>query len=144
MGNNGDLILIRGLPGAGKTTFAQMLNSKIWDVHIEYICTDDFFMVDGEYKFDPSKLVEFHTKCLQQVEWWMMPTKDGTNPIHTIFVHNTFTRFDIEMKPYYDLAKEYNWNIHSLIMENRHSSSNVHNVPERTIANMRDRFEVVL
>lgn len=29
------------------------------------VSADDFFMVDGEYKFDPSKLPEAHSKCLR-------------------------------------------------------------------------------
>ena len=38
------LIIVRGIPGCGKSTFAELLGSAI--------CTaDDFHMKDGEYKW---------------------------------------------------------------------------------------------
>ena len=43
------LYLLRGVPGSGKSTVAQ----NIGGTHFE---TDKYFMVDGEYKFDPTKL----------------------------------------------------------------------------------------
>ena len=42
-----NLYLVRGVPGSGKSTFAKQLGGT----HFE---TDTYFMVDGEYKFDPS------------------------------------------------------------------------------------------
>jgi len=47
-----ELILVRGLPGSGKSTFAKSLGG----VHIE---TDMFFIQDGEYKFDGAKINSF-------------------------------------------------------------------------------------
>ncbi len=44
-----ELFLLRGLPGSGKSTLAKSLS----DSHIE---ADMFFMKDGEYKFDGSKI----------------------------------------------------------------------------------------
>lgn len=38
------LVLIQGLPGSGKSTLAEKVGGKI-------LTTDDFFMIDGEYKF---------------------------------------------------------------------------------------------
>ena len=58
---NKNLYLLRGIPGAGKSTLAKQLG----DSHFE---TDGFFMVDGEYKFDPTKLRKAHEWCQSQVE----------------------------------------------------------------------------
>ncbi len=44
-----NLILIRGLPGSGKTTFAKELASTFGVKHYE---ADMFFEVDGVYKFN--------------------------------------------------------------------------------------------
>ena len=41
--NNADIILVRGLPGAGKTTEANKLNRPVC------VAADDWFMVDGVY-----------------------------------------------------------------------------------------------
>ena len=62
---NKNLYLLRGIPGAGKSTLAKQLG----DSHFE---TDGFFMVDGEYKFDPTKLREAHQWCQSQVELAMI------------------------------------------------------------------------
>ena len=48
------------------------------------------------------------------------------------------------MKDYFDLASTYGYRVVSLIVENRHGSKNVHNVPEETLEKMRNRFEVKL
>lgn len=56
-------IILRGVPGCGKTTYAEYLRSKIEDCSIH--STDSYFVVDGEYKFDKSKLAEYHKANLE-------------------------------------------------------------------------------
>jgi adenylate kinase family enzyme len=73
-----NLILLRGLPGSGKSTFAK----QICNQHIE---ADMFFIQDGEYKFDASKLKEAHAWCKDKTEAWM---QKGYN----VCVSNTFTQ----------------------------------------------------
>ena len=60
-----------------------------------------------------------------------------------IVVANTFTE-DGEMKPYFEMAERYNYRVHTLIVENRHESENVHEVPEDKLQKMKDRFEIKL
>ena len=60
-----------------------------------------------------------------------------------IVVSNTFTQ-EWEMQSYIDLAKKYGYQVTTLIVENRHGNSNVHNVPAETLDRMRQRFEVKL
>lgn len=60
-----------------------------------------------------------------------------------IVVSNTFTQ-EWEMDAYYKLAKEYGYNVFSLIVENRHNGVNTHNVPESKIEQMKNRFEIKL
>lgn len=123
------LILLRGLPGAGKSTVAKLLGGK----HIE---TDMFFMLGDEYKFDASKLKEAHAWCQNECDRLMGWGLD-------IVVSNTFTQ-EWEMKAYYDLAKEHGYTVFSLVVENRHNGVNEHNVPEETLEKMKNRFEIKL
>ena len=124
-----NLILLRGLPGAGKSTFADLICNQ-------YIEADMFFKQEGEYKFDPSKLKEAHAWCKDKAESWM---RNGYN----VCVSNTFTQ-EWEMKAYYELASKYDYKVFSIIVENRHGNSSVHNVPEETVEKMKTRFEVNL
>ena len=48
------------------------------------------------------------------------------------------------MKPYFDLAEKYGYNVYTIIVENRHKSKSIHNVPDYVIKAQRDRFEIVL
>ncbi|MCF8339709.1 MAG: ATP-binding protein [Chitinophagaceae bacterium] len=130
-----ELFLLRGLPGSGKSTLANQLGGSLVEA-------DKFFMEYGEYKFDASKLKEAHAWCRNQVKEWM-ETNDRGFDVPRIVVSNTFTQ-EWEMKPYYDLAKEYGYIVFSLIVENRHGGQNVHNVPEEVIDRMRTRFEISL
>ena len=54
--------ILRGVPGSGKSTFAKRLISRAGGaIH----STDEFFMVDGEYRFDPVLLAEYHERNFQ-------------------------------------------------------------------------------
>ena len=129
------LYIVRGLPGSGKSTFAKTLGGT----HFE---TDNFFMVDGEYKFDGSKIKEAHNWCQNSVNSAMILNNTaGLN--ETIVVSNTFTQ-EWEMKPYFDMAETYGYKVFSIIVENRHGGINQHNVPEEVLSSMRNRFEIQL
>jgi hypothetical protein len=60
-----------------------------------------------------------------------------------IVVSNTFTQ-EWEMQAYFDLAKQYDYRVVSLIVENRHGGENVHGVPADKVQAMRDRFQIKL
>lgn len=123
------LFLIRGLPGSGKSSFAKLICNQ----HVE---ADKFFMQDGEYKFDASKLKQAHEWCRNETERWM---ENG----YDVVVSNTFTQ-EWEMKPYYELAEKYGYQVYSLVVENRHNGVNEHNVPEEALMKMKNRFEIKL
>ena len=128
--NMKELFLLRGLPGAGKTTLAKTLGGA-------YIEADQFFEYEGKYEFDASKLKDAHAWCQNAVKVW---TK---NRVDRIIVSNTFTQA-WEMQPYYDLAEKYGYRVYSLIVENRHGGENIHNVPQETLDKMKNRFEMQL
>jgi predicted kinase len=133
------LTLVRGLPGSGKSTFANW----IWADYAVFEA-DKYFMVDGEYKFDPSKLKEAHAWCLNEVKSRMEENKESQGRYYPeITVSNTFTQ-EWEMQSYIDLANQYGYTIFTIVVENRHGNSSVHNVPEETINKMKNRFEIKL
>ena len=50
------LVLMRGLPGSGKSTKANKIAGEKGIVY----STDDFFMVDGKYVYDVKMIGEYH------------------------------------------------------------------------------------
>ena len=136
-GGTKNLILVRGVSGSGKTTFVEEF---IENVSLS-IATDDFFVLDGMYTFDHNYLAEYHQRCIDSVESEMeSPSTEG---YCNIVVHNTFT-MEWEMQAYFDLAKKYGYNVYTIVIENRHKSDNIHDVPEGIVKAQRNRFEIVL
>jgi predicted kinase len=134
----GELILLRGLPGSGKTTLAKtILQLRISD-EPEVLSADDFFINEnGEYVFDFTKLKEAHQYCQFRCSERMRQQKAK------IVVANTFTE-EWEMKPYFEMAERYRYRVHSVVVENRHGNENVHGVPENKLQQMKKRFEIKL
>lgn len=129
-----DLILIRGVSGSGKTTLAEMIVPKG-----EVCSADDFFnnSQTGEYEFDGSKLKDAHAYCQRKCRLRMAVKA----PV--VVVANTFTR-EWEMKAYVELAEEFRYRIHTIVVENRHGAVNEHGVPDESVEAMRERFEIKL
>jgi hypothetical protein len=48
------------------------------------------------------------------------------------------------MEVYYNLAKQWDYRVTSMIIENRHEGVNIHGVPDEVLTKMRDRFEIKL
>jgi predicted kinase len=125
-----ELILVRGLPGSGKSTFASILSGWVLEA-------DMYFIQDGKYNFDASKLSEAHKWCRTECLNYMKSEKPK------IIVSNTFTQ-QWEMDAYMGMAKEYGYRVHTVIVENRHDGVNIHNVPEDKLEQMTNRFEIQL
>ena len=122
------LIIVRGMPGSGKSTLAAKIAALEYYNHLE---TDQFWMVDGEYKFDMSRIKEAH-------QWCQDTTRDKLNKGYGVVVSNTFTT-QKEMKPYFDMAKEFGIRPQVLLCQGNYG--NIHNVPTDVLARMAERFE---
>lgn len=121
------LNILRGLPGAGKSTLAKQLGG----IHLE---ADMYFIdpITQEYKWDANRIKHAHEWCLNLTQDYMVGN-------HDITVSNTFTT-EKELEPYLKLAEKYGYKVICLIVENRHGNKNIHNVPEEILDIMEKRF----
>jgi hypothetical protein len=60
-----------------------------------------------------------------------------------IFVDNTFT-LEWEMEPYFRLAKEKDYRIFVITVENRHGNTNIHQISREQLEKMASKYQVRL
>ena len=125
------LYIVRGIPGSGKSTLAKTLGGQHYEA--------DMFFIDenGVYNFDFTKIKDAHQWCQGFVK------TDMVLEYPKIVVSNTFTQ-EWEMQPYIDMAKEHNYMVFTIIVENVHGGKNIHNVPDDRIKQMKERFVIRL
>ena len=121
MQQNVKVLLIRGLPGSGKTTMAKKMEGF---VHFE---ADMFLEVDGVYIYDSSKVRSAHDWCLES-------TKAALERGDKVVVSNTFTKA-WEIQPYVDLGFPFE------VIEATGNWESIHGVPVEKIDLMRARWE---
>src|SRR5687768_10732298 len=112
------LIILRGLPGSGKSTVAKVLSENKWPV----FSIDNYF-TDPEtntYNF------EFQNNHLAYKQCEDMTKAAMRQGIEKIFVDNTFT-LEWEMEPYFKMASEFRYTVFVATVENRHHGKNIHN-----------------
>lgn len=115
-------IILRAVSGSGKTTLASELTKHGGVV----CCADDFFMVNGEYKFDATKLYHVHNQCKDK---FLQAVKTDISPV---IVANTNVN-ERAFKEYHETAVAYGYTVFYLVVENRHGGVNVHNCPSETL-----------
>ena len=130
VGNNmkQQIILVRGLPGSGKTTFAkEHVNMYPEFRHVE---ADMWFDTKDGYKFNTYELTSAHTWCVTQTEGVI---RLGFNAI----VSNTFT-VAAECAPYYVIADKHDCVL--TIVECAGEFGNIHGTPEVILDTMKMRW----
>lgn len=120
------LILVRGVPGSGKSTFAAKVFPGAF--HVE---NDMFHMKDGEYRFDFNKQKDAVSWCMDMCD---MALRNGMD----VVVSNTFTKRRYVMA-YVKLAEKYGADISVYRMTG--SFKNCHSVPAAVFENMKKGFE---
>jgi uridine kinase len=133
---NKNLILLRGLPGSGKTTLAHVLSEQ---GTYPVFSVDDYFTneVTGEYIFN------FQNNHLAYKQCEAL-TKDAMlQNISKILVHNTFT-MDWELEPYFKLASNFNYTLFVVTVENYHLNANTHGVSNEQLYKMAEKYKVKL
>ena len=126
---NSKLILVRGISGSGKTTYAKELIKN--DPSLSHYEADMYFYQNGEYKFNPAKLKDAHAWCKAQTEIDLLCGK-------SVIVSNTFTQ-KWEIQPYIELGKKYG--VEVIINKAIGNYKHIHDVPDEALERMRSRWE---
>lgn len=136
-----EVILVRGLPGSGKSKFANMLVEYCSEEEATLLESDQFFLDEhSNYNFDPAKLSAAHEWCLER-------TIEALKRGQRVVVANTFTQLWM-LRPYIEAAKSLGvpFTVVSLYdggkSDETLAARNVHGVPVRTIAMMRATWEL--
>lgn len=116
------VIILRGVSGCGKTTFAKSLVDSN-----TVICTaDDYFVNNyGQYEFLAALIHEAHKCCKEKF------LKAIAVEAPRIIVANTNTT-QKEFEFYEENGKNAGYRVFSVIIENRHGNTDIHNVPDKT------------
>lgn len=123
------LVIVRGLPGSGKSTYAANLARGLFR-HVE---ADHFFLLgDGKYAFDGKLIKLAH-------DWCYSSTVKALRQGYNVVVSNTFTTM-WEIDRFLGIPSLLP-DVEISVVEMRAQYGNIHNVPEEKLAQMAARWE---
>lgn len=131
--------ILRGLPGSGKSIFAQELRRAFWLASecVEVFSADQYFTdAKGNYNFDASLLGQAHADCRRRFQ----AAFDGAH-YRVLIVDNTNTT---EKEYQYYCQGDFTLLTVGLVNENAiatYSERGLHDVPVGTYAKMVSRFQ---
>jgi predicted kinase len=140
---NKKLIIMRGLPGSGKSTKARELAGSSGVIH-----STDNYLIDpstGKYRFDPMKIAEYHEMNLKSA---IRSMKDNISPV---VIDNTNVQ-KWHYQKYIDAAIENGYDVEVVAIDpTNYSESDIHelaerqkrthNVPKEVIVDMLNKWE---
>lgn len=127
-----ELIILRGLPGSGKSTVAKLFGTRA-------ICTADDYITDrkGNYNWRPETIGPSHKWCQRKCKRFL------ERNIEKVVVANT-NIVERDLNVYFRMGMEHGYRVHSIVVENRHGGSSIHDVPEETMKKFKDNFSIKL
>ncbi len=138
------VFICRGISGSGKSTLIHNLKERFRkenpDAQISICSADHYFIHDGEYKFDGSKLKEAHEQCKEKF------SKDLNQEKGIIFVDNTNLEY-WEMQYYVEEAERRGYEINILEVHaefneicSRQNNEGGKNISKEKIQHMREKL----
>lgn len=137
-------IMLRGMPGSGKSTFGAFLAKTIPDcLQFE---TDMYLMKNGEYVFDQSKLSACRKQCEIDVANALFAGKSVvlTNVSASEGAIKAYTDILASVNHYNRQGGKPEVVFTCSIVENRHGNKSIHAVPEESMKAIQKGFKVKL
>lgn len=140
-----EVLVLVGCAGSGKSSYTESL--KLVGKRVSVVSADLYFMKDGEYKYDITKLAEAHLHCFKNYmfvletwdsEWSVLGEPSG---IDYLIVDNTNLNMH-DITPYTMLAKAYGVPFRIVkfdIDPEVCAARNVHGVPHKKVLDMAER-----
>lgn len=99
------VLVLQGVSGSGKSTYAKWREKQRHEAaeFCTIVSADEFFMKDGVYQFDATKLPQAHAQCLRR---FVEIVSRSTDRETLLIVDNTNTSV-AEIAPYMALAAAY-------------------------------------
>ena len=132
---NKTAFIIRGLPGSGKSSVAELLASTSESSVIH--STDNYHMINGRYKFNKEMLWVYHQRNLEAFE------KSCKKGIKIVICDNTNIKKSFYSK-YVRTAKKYGYKVFIITVGDFNASEcwrhNRHGVPLKVVRSMKRSF----
>lgn len=126
--------VMRGVPGSGKSALAKTLAGDNGAIH----STDDFFYVDGEYRFDGERLRSYHERNFEAF------CNSLRNGVQVVVLDNTNTRH-WHFERYVVAAQQAGYRVAFVVMPHPTpevaAQRTLHKVPVQAIAKMIEKWE---
>ena len=129
-----ELVILRGLPGSGKSTFAKLLTTGRDAVIIE---NDQYMYEDGIYVWSTSKIKAAVKDTNERLY------KALVKKVELIVISNVNARAN-DFSTYIEIGNLHGYKVSSIIVENRAETKSIHNVEDETMQRMSENFQIKL
>jgi predicted kinase len=126
------VIILRGAPGAGKSSLARLLQ-RLGGPGLVSVLSADFFMDQWPGPWSVEKLQKAHTQCKADFGEALK------QEVPVIIIDNTNTK-TADFMWYLSVGRAAGYDVRCVVVENRHAGRSVRNVPEATVEKYRARI----